>query len=220
MSRAPPPYCSGTGSRPADRLSPAALLQREVLRRADVGRRRRIGACAALDVRCLRETGAAVGVVAERLVLALAEATQCNASLRRSRHPSRGRARAARRARAADRRGRDHGRRRGSRFCHAAAGVPQRPGRALGDGRDYLLSVVAVEVDPRTVPEVEDRGRAAEADSYVDAAGGIPEDGEVAPPVRVAMFTVLTSWRAYLNKPYVRVSSRTGMMRIPSVCFA
>src|SRR5436305_7210038 len=36
--------------------------------------------------------------------------------------------------------------------------------------------------------------------------------------VRVAMLTVFTSWRAYLNWPYVRVSSRTGMMRIPSVC--
>src|SRR5437764_15467263 len=81
MCRAPPPCCSGTGRDPRDRLSPAALLQREVLRRADVGWRRRIGAWAAVDVGCLREMGAAVGVVAERLVLALAAATQCDACL-------------------------------------------------------------------------------------------------------------------------------------------
>jgi hypothetical protein len=38
--------------------------------------------------------------------------------------------------------------------------------------------------------------------------------------VRVAMFRVLASWRAYLDWPYARVSWRTGMTRIPSVCLA
>ena len=61
---------------PRRKSSPAALLQLEGLGRADLGWRHRIGACAAFDVGRLGEMCTAVGVVAERLILALAAATR------------------------------------------------------------------------------------------------------------------------------------------------